>query len=228
MKKRLTQLYILMVQCINFVKSKLPDKWRKQISSAYILHNIETLPLSAFIDCITGRSLQGLIISGKPSQDILKLKFDSITIDYYDIIGGESNTIYAGLLKRKTRLQSKQTQLYAIIKIYLLNKSPELKKLMSKNGFYFEKDLPDNILIKKYEAFAKGMAIDLEHVEKDIANFLKSNGGDGKPVTRETYISNIISMAKENFIVDINKSTAEYYALTFKAFNQFMEIKAAA
>lgn len=97
---------------------------------------------------------------------------------------------------------------------------------MSKQGFYFDKQTPDDLLIKKFEGFMLHLNINLDHLDKELEQF--ENESSGSIVTRENILRNIVEMGKHNYRVDINTSTAEYYFITAKAFSEYVEAQKAA
>jgi hypothetical protein len=113
-----------------------------------------------------------------------------------------------------------------MINFYLRTKSTEVKGLMAKQGFFFDKDIPDQLLIKKFEGFIKHIEMNIEHREKDIAEFEKDSSGT--KVNRESILRNIVEMGKHNYRVDVSTATAEFYFITAKAFSDFVEAQKAA
>lgn len=198
----------------------------QQISLPYSLHSYKTLPLKDYLDCITGEDYTGLIIHGTADIEILKNHFKELSIYYVDLANSDSNKHYVSILKQRVRLQSRILQLTAHIKFYLLTKSDVVKKLMSKQGFYFESAISDELLIKKFEGFMINLNINLEHMDKDLEQFENESGGN--IVTREVILRNIVEMGKHNYRVDLPTATAEFYFITAKAFAEFAEAQKAA
>ena len=227
MKKKLIQWFILMVSAFRFAKKKKQQD--SAISLPYLLHSIESLPLKSFIACYTGQGLQSLIISGHPTEEQLQEQFRNITLEYHDLIASEQSKAYVALQKQVIRIAGRIMLLNAVFPVYLNNRNEELKKIMSKNGFHFQKEQSEKLLNKLFVAYMKSLYAELSNKEKDVDKLIKE-GSSTEQATRETFINNIIAMGKEGYVIDLEKVMTDVYALTLKAYNELMgaKIKAAA
>ncbi len=193
-------------------------------SLPYVLHSIETLPLKYFIDCYTGKGLSKLAIRGKAPYTKLQQRFSEITTDYFDLIQSEQSKTYVLLQKQVIKLAFTINQLISIMRVYSVTKNPELKKIMSRKGFYFQTDIPDHLVLKQFEGFIKNMEIDLKNRQQDVAGLVRA-GSEDEASTRETFLNNIIYMAREGFVVHLETVSTEMYALTLRSFNTYIEAK---
>jgi hypothetical protein len=85
----LTMPFITMKRMVGLglLNSKQPSK--EESSGTKLLHRINDVPLSVFIDCICDNDYKGLIISGKPTNEEIATAFEAIYEQYIEAVGGK-------------------------------------------------------------------------------------------------------------------------------------------
>ncbi len=226
MQKKAIQLlsFIQKIKKFSFANWKNLQSKKKQPLLVYSLHSLKTLPLKTFIDCYVGDNLEGLVISDNCTKEVLQLHFNDLLMEYYDLVGSKESQVYLSLQKSIIKLIHKVNLLIPVVDIYLKYRSDELKNLISKLGFYFQKEYSNELILKQFEGFIISQKVEIEKKQKEL-NALVKVSIDEQKASRETFITNIVYMAKENFNVNIETDTVEVYAIKLKLFNNYVEQK---
>jgi hypothetical protein len=189
-----------------------------------LFHNVATLPLSIFMKCYLDNDYSLLCIEGEATDEQLKNVYDTIIIDYYDLINSPQTRIFVSLQKQVVKTVSRIKQVSAFLQMYMLCKNEKIKQNLSNLGFYFQKDTSTEVLLAKYSSFIKHLQIELDNKLFDIKT-LTNPTGEAAETTRTTFINNIIVLSKHNgYAIDENNLTVEKYCLLLNNFNEYVEL----
>jgi hypothetical protein len=221
LKKRIKRLLFgNMAKTSDLAKSNLQAS--TQTSLPCTIHSIDTILLKDYCKLISTKDLNILVVQGEASEAELTERYELIASQYYDLVGGDKQKIYVGLVKQKLQLIRRRNLLVAAFSFYCNNQTKDVKQVLSKLGFHFAEDTHDDKLISLFNAFVTSLDLEVQRRDIDLKKLYPD--ADGEVANRETYINNIVRMAKEGFKVDFNTDTLEYYAITYKLFVDHLEI----
>ena len=188
-----------------------------------LLLTIDKLTLAKFIHCSTTNDLTQLIDTGTATDAELEIHFNDIKIAFADLKESKNTLHFSNIQKQIVKLTYKIQFVATMLSVYFISKSDVLKKLISKQGFYFDATHTEELITKKFEGYCTNISIDIANKNKELQNLLGEDNG-AKP-TRESFINDIIQLTKEGYKIDIDTTMTDVYALSIKSYTQFLEAK---
>jgi hypothetical protein len=155
-------------------------------------------------------------VLGNSDIESLQIHFENIRDEYYDLVGSDGLKKYLAVKAEITLIKDRIDRSSMAFDIYWMNKNSEIKEILNNFGFYFDNSLPYNKCLIQFNGFIEDLKIDIKNISSSLLN--EENDEEKKPVTRETFLSNIVEMNKEGFKADMNMMT-DVYAITLNKFN---------
>ena len=108
--------------------------------SKYILYeDCHVLPMNNFIECLVKNNLAALIMTGKgASMDVLESKWQSIYLEYIDLLEDESVKDIKMLMTEIHLAEQKFERTRVIVELLTMVHYPELAKELRKLGYPYE------------------------------------------------------------------------------------------
>jgi hypothetical protein len=127
------------------------------------------LYLSEFIGIQTGKlGLDVLVVEGTATQDQLHAAYDSILQDFYELLQQKETKTYLEIQKRLVKITANLDFVIAVFNVWLISPSKELKDIIGNKGFHFEANLSQDLILKKFEAYAKQQDILINREQKAL------------------------------------------------------------
>ena len=187
-----------------------------------LLHDLTTIPLDSFISVYLNKEYALLIKSGNPDELELITHWNDLLLKYFDLLDSEQSSAYLGMQKQIWHLSFKMQAVSIMFSVWLISRNEDIKTMMSKRGFFFDKNSPENIIVNQFDGTIKNWNNQIKIVQKQMDE-MEAESTSIK-VTRETFISNIVDMKKEGYNVSLQDST-EMYAVTLRKYKQYITHK---
>ena len=196
----LTMPFITMRRMVSLglLNSKQPLK--EESSATKLLHRINDVPLSVFIDCICDNDYKGLIISGNPTNEEIATAFEAIYEQYIEAVGGKDLLRHIRQIKEIAISQNRVVSAECIIETFKLYPTEGLYEQLYKFGYNLPKK-PYNYsnVNEVLRIFVANYKYDFRKLEKLILEFESVNKSDGEKssgYTREYFIGSLVDMSE--------------------------------
>jgi hypothetical protein len=187
-------------------------------------YDIENLKLSTFISIYVTNNISLLVKSGSPTDEEITEYWREFLFDYYNKIGSAQSINTFRLNKNIVKLKSKISLLSISFNIYLHTRNPLIEKELKKIGLTIDSKLNDEQLFTFFDATIKMLEVEVKKMETELDN-LNSKDEKGKPVTGETFTSNLIVLSKHNgYRIAPETITVDWYCQLLKQFSEHLKI----
>jgi hypothetical protein len=207
-------------------KKKVSSKLTPLESLGYTLHTLSTLPLKGFIDCYCNNNFNSLLIKGQASLQALEGYFQSLKIEYYDLLGTAELKKYVVLNMELIQTKFKIENSITLMRCYIITRDERTVDLLSHHLYFFDKKWEEDRLVDDFNAFINDLQVDYKNITKKIQREFKEDDSVEK-ATLLTFLKNIVAMNQANYKADINMMT-DSYAVTFNMYNEELKLKSEA
>lgn len=194
-------------------------------SSYRIYDKCEVCPLSVYIDAVCNENLQGLVIDGKPSEDVLLLAKSALTIEFSELSGNSEAAIVTNLLKQMYVYLSQIQGLKICLNLIQGDRFDDVVEYLNSHNIKVLKPTNEDEktkLVKQIEGQIKGKSIQFDQIKKRYDK-INVNASSGKP-RAEYYTELLITLSKYvGYHLKKEKLTLSEFALYLKDFTKHIE-----
>ena len=197
--------YTLMMKIADFMRAKFNRSKIEVTKPLNMYQNIHKLPLSIFIDILTSKNYNLLIIEGAATIEQLEAQWQLLFNEYTELIGGTEIINKIETVKDIALLESKLKRAMALLEIIQIKQSEALYEML----YEFDYPLPIkkdysienlNNVLKIFIAHYKRDYLELQTSAMTIEN---NQSSEVQKIDYNYFLKTIISMST-GFKMDIN------------------------
>gem|GEM_PF-4337781 len=193
---------------------------KERLKNLSVIHNIKTCPLYVYIDAVCEDNLKGLIVSGSPSEEDLKIGLAEMTAEFSALCGNGHTDSVSNSVRRIYEL--KNTIMAYLLAVNLIH-SGDYSCLVQLRGFGITGREPKNDaerdkLLKLIEGKSKGKTV---HLKEELKRFDDLTKDKESRATAEDYAEQIAAVSKfAGFHINKMTITLSDYAGYVKLYNK--------
>lgn len=196
----LSMPFISMKRMRSLGRSISQTSQKEASSDTKLLHRINDVPLSIFIDCLCDNDYKGLILQGNPTNDELAAAFEAIYEQYIEAVGGKDLLRHIRQIKEIAISQNRVVSAECIIETFKLYPTEGLYEQLYKFGYKLPKKPYNYANVNDVlRIFVANYKYDVRKLEKLILEFESVNKSDGEKssgYTREYFIGSLVDMSE--------------------------------
>lgn len=189
-----------------------------------MFHSLSEISLESFIAAYCEGDKEKIVKKGRPSKAQLSAAWANLMLDYHDAIGSQETKRYVNLAKQIAQYSFRIEYCTLLGQAYLIRRTEDVKRRLSAAGIHFQATDTDDKIASLIVAQCKAWDIETERLAQQMDTEFKSSGDEGEPVTRQTFITNLIAVNKETGIgTNTQTVTAEVYCYAVRYHNDLVQ-----
>lgn len=173
-------------------------------------HNLKTMSLLIFIDCLCNNDYSGLLISGKATDEQLKAKWNELYLDYFELSNEtDEYKTYLNYLKSFAEKYSRHLALISAYEVLRTKYNDDIKNNLMKLGYIINPDNKTEIELKKLETHIKNAQTMLTMAEVELNKYLEKQTKE--KITEQNFMKYVSSVSQfMGFSIPLNTTVFQF------------------